>query len=77
MIPPSRSQVEAGLTLDRVREYWDNTHDAYLKHVGTTFQAGRITVGSSARESNLWLAGAAGLATAIFALQRQPGHDGN
>ena len=63
MTPASRSQVETGLTLDRVRDYWDNTHDAYLTHVGTTFQAGRIAIGSSARESNLWLARAAGLAT--------------
>jgi cyclopropane fatty-acyl-phospholipid synthase-like methyltransferase len=47
--------------LDLVREYWDEAHDAYLAHVGTTFQAGRIAVGSSMRDSNLWLARAAGL----------------
>jgi cyclopropane fatty-acyl-phospholipid synthase-like methyltransferase len=47
--------------LDLVREYWDGSHDAYLAHVGTTFQAGRIAVGSSMRDSNLWLAQAAGL----------------
>lgn len=47
--------------LNRVREYWDGVHDAYLAHVGTTFQAGRIAVGSSMRDSNLWLARAAGL----------------
>ena len=46
---------------ERVREYWDRAHDAYLAHVGTTFQAGRIDVGSSMRDSNLWLARAAGL----------------
>ena len=47
--------------LDLVREYWDEAHDAYLAHVGTTFQAGRIAVGSSMRDSNLWLARAARL----------------
>jgi cyclopropane fatty-acyl-phospholipid synthase-like methyltransferase len=47
--------------VDRVREYWDGVHDVYLAHVGTTFQAGRIAVGSSMRDSNLWLARAAGL----------------
>jgi cyclopropane fatty-acyl-phospholipid synthase-like methyltransferase len=46
---------------ERVREYWDRAHDAYLAHVGTTFQAGRIDVGTSMRDSNLWLARAAGL----------------
>jgi cyclopropane fatty-acyl-phospholipid synthase-like methyltransferase len=51
----------AGPPLDHVRNYWDSAHDAYLTHVGTTFQAGRITLGESMRESNLWLARAAGL----------------
>lgn len=46
-----------------VQAYWDGAHDAYLAHVGTTFQAGRIACGSSMRESNLWLARSAGLAT--------------
>ena len=49
--------------LERVRHYWDRAHDAYLTHVGTTFQAGRIAVGVSMRDSNLWLARAAGLET--------------
>jgi len=45
----------------RVRAYWDGEHDAYLAHVGTTFQAGRMLPSGSIRESNLWLARAAGL----------------
>jgi len=44
-----------------VREYWEAAHAPYLMHVGTTFQAGRMTAGTSMRESNLWLARAAGL----------------
>ena len=47
--------------LDDIRAYWERTHDAYVTHVGTTFQAGQITAGRSMRESNLWLARAAGL----------------
>jgi cyclopropane fatty-acyl-phospholipid synthase-like methyltransferase len=47
-----------------VRRYWDESHDTYLAHVGTVFQAGRITSGTSMRESNVWLAGAAGIAPA-------------
>ena len=49
---PARADVQA---------YWNGAHDAYLTHVGTTFQAGRITAGTSMRESNVWLARAAGL----------------
>jgi len=54
--------------LDHVRAYWDGAHDAYLTHVGTTFQAGRITFGESMRESNLWLARAAGLRAGLRVL---------
>lgn len=46
---------------EQVREYWDRTHDAYLAHVGTTFQAGRMAAATTVRDSNLWLARAAGL----------------
>jgi cyclopropane fatty-acyl-phospholipid synthase-like methyltransferase len=56
------SKTAANQTLDRVRGYWDDALDPYLTHVGTTFQAGRIIDGGSMRESNLWLARAAGLA---------------
>lgn len=45
----------------RVRSYWESAHDLYLAHVGTSFQAGRITAGRSMRDSNVWLARAAGL----------------
>lgn len=51
----------ADVELARVRAYWAAAHDAYLAHVGTTFQAGRLAVGGTMRESNLWLANAAGL----------------
>lgn len=51
----------AGPTRADVQAYWDRAHDAYLAHVGTTFQAGRIAAGTSMRESNVWLARAAGL----------------
>ena len=44
-----------------VRAYWNSAHDAYLTHVGTTWQAGRIAAGTSMRESNVWLAHSAGL----------------
>jgi cyclopropane fatty-acyl-phospholipid synthase-like methyltransferase len=50
-----------GPTRADVRAYWERAQQAYLAHVGTTFQAGRITAGVSMRESNLWLARAAGL----------------
>jgi sterol 24-C-methyltransferase len=49
---PTRSEIEA---------YWTVAHDAYLAHVGTTFQAGRIASGASMRDSNVWLARRAGL----------------
>jgi cyclopropane fatty-acyl-phospholipid synthase-like methyltransferase len=49
---PARAEVQA---------YWDGAHEAYLTHVGTTFQAGRIAAGASMRESNVWLARSAGL----------------
>ena len=55
-------------TVATVRAYWEKTHDLYLTHVGTTFQAGRIAAGGSIRESNLWLARAAGLRPGMRAL---------
>ena len=64
--PPAGSETRPAL--DAVRAYWDGAHDAYLTHVGTTFQAGRITAGDSMRESNLWLARAAGLGAGFRAL---------
>jgi cyclopropane fatty-acyl-phospholipid synthase-like methyltransferase len=50
---PARADVQA---------YWEEAHDAYLADVGTTFQAGRIAAGTTMRDSNVWLARAAGLA---------------
>lgn len=50
---PARGDVQA---------YWEDAHEAYLADVGTTFQAGRIAAGTTMRESNVWLARAAGLA---------------
>ncbi len=47
-----------------VREYWENTHAAYLESVGTTFQAGRLRFEDrelSAASSNQHLAAAAGI----------------
>jgi len=50
--------------LTEVRNYWEKVHSAYLEHVGTTFQAGRIKPGSQsqdARASNQYLAARAGI----------------
>lgn len=57
----SPARIDRSPTIERVRAYWEQAHGSYLTHVGTTFQAGRIAVGRSMRESNLWLARAAGL----------------
>src|ERR1035438_5482375 len=56
--------MNRGSRLAEIREYWKNTHSAYLENVGTTFQAGYLVAGSeepSARHSNELLAAAAGV----------------
>jgi len=56
--------MERQSRLAEIREYWKDTHAAYLENVGTTFQAGYLVAGAaepSARESNELLAGAAGI----------------
>jgi cyclopropane fatty-acyl-phospholipid synthase-like methyltransferase len=58
---PAEAAERAAPTRSAIEAYWTAAHDAYLAHVGTTFQAGRIAAGASMRESNVWLARAAGL----------------
>jgi ubiquinone/menaquinone biosynthesis C-methylase UbiE len=56
--------MERKSCLAEVREYWKNSHTAYLENVGTTFQAGYLVAGAgepSAKDSNELLAGAAGV----------------
>jgi ubiquinone/menaquinone biosynthesis C-methylase UbiE len=57
--------------LDGVREYWRTTHADYLKHVGTTFQAGYLASGDApdaATRSNVRLANMAGITEGAFVL---------
>jgi len=57
--------------LNGVREYWRTTHADYLKHVGTTFQAGYLGSGDAcdaASHSNVKLASLAGIAEGAFVL---------
>lgn len=58
---PAPADSRTGPARGDVLAYWNGAHDAYLAHVGTTFQAGRIIAGRSMRESNVWLARSAGL----------------